>query len=531
MATLTINGTPTALTVAVVGAQGPAGPSVSPGTAGQFYVTNAGATAPAWASISGDITASASTVGQLTVAAIQGVVISGTPSTGQVLTATGGTAAHWAAASGITALTGDVTASGTGSVAATVARINGATVPAAGSLTTGNTLGVTGASALGYSALNLAGGAGYVTGVLPAANQASQTMGGDMVGTTAAAYVSTLSGNSSATAPVTLLGTYIGVSGSGTYGTLGAIRSFDSGSGFNILGSYTPSASYVALSTGGATLYVGGDYNQAHSFGTVFIEATNIIGLYSTQGNYMLYANENSTLLSIGGAGSGAPIVITWGTSPTITSGASATSLTVGTNKASASLILQQDAGITAWTLSGGNALAMQAPSTATSISINQAATSTANGATMTIAAQTSSVGGGTGGQLALQSGGGAAQAGALLLQVGSQTILGIGLGSSGGLWMPAGAAAVSSGATSLTAAQYLRALIQVTGSLTNNATVVFPNQIGFWIVDISGVTLNAHTLAFTSGSTTTTAISTITAAGDLVFISCYGGNTIVMTY
>src|SRR5271166_2050532 len=60
---------------------------------------------------------------------------------------------------GITALTGDVTASGSGSVAATVARINGATVPAAGALTTGNTLGVTGGSALGYSALNLGGGA------------------------------------------------------------------------------------------------------------------------------------------------------------------------------------------------------------------------------------------------------------------------------------------------------------------------------------------------------------------------------------
>jgi len=48
--------------------------------------------------------------------------------------------------------------------------INGATVPAGGALTTGNVLQVAGAAALSYGAVNLAGGANYVTGVLPAAN-------------------------------------------------------------------------------------------------------------------------------------------------------------------------------------------------------------------------------------------------------------------------------------------------------------------------------------------------------------------------
>src|SRR5277367_1097613 len=72
---------------------------------------------------------------------------------------------------GITQLTGDVLAGpGSGALPATVARINGATVPAAGSLVTGNSLHVTGVSALGYSALNLAGGSGWVTGLLPVAN-------------------------------------------------------------------------------------------------------------------------------------------------------------------------------------------------------------------------------------------------------------------------------------------------------------------------------------------------------------------------
>jgi hypothetical protein len=73
--------------------------------------------------------------------------------------------------SGITTLTGDVTAGpGSGSQAATVARVNGATVPAAGSLTTGNAAYVSGVSALTYSALNLAGGSGWITGTLPLGN-------------------------------------------------------------------------------------------------------------------------------------------------------------------------------------------------------------------------------------------------------------------------------------------------------------------------------------------------------------------------
>lgn len=51
----------------------------------------------------------------------------------------------------------------------TVAKINGATVPAAGALTTGNVLQVSGAGALSYGAVNLGGGANYVSGTLPVA--------------------------------------------------------------------------------------------------------------------------------------------------------------------------------------------------------------------------------------------------------------------------------------------------------------------------------------------------------------------------
>lgn len=54
-----------------------------------------------------------------------------------------------------------------------ITRLNGATVPASGSLTTGNVLQVSGSNALSYGAINLAGGSNYVTGALPWSNIAT----------------------------------------------------------------------------------------------------------------------------------------------------------------------------------------------------------------------------------------------------------------------------------------------------------------------------------------------------------------------
>lgn len=52
--------------------------------------------------------------------------------------------------------------------------VNGTTVTAGGALTTGNVLTATGVAAAGWSAVNLAGGSGYVSGILPAANSMQQ---------------------------------------------------------------------------------------------------------------------------------------------------------------------------------------------------------------------------------------------------------------------------------------------------------------------------------------------------------------------
>lgn len=164
--------------------------------------------------LAGDVT------GTTAASVISGLAVSKLAPSGtntQVLTTVGGVAT-WAAASGgyvaptgtgyphitggaqdaaAVALTwtGDATGTGTGSsFALTVVKVNGASMPAAGALTTGNAAYVSGASALTYSALNLAGGAGWVTGVLPAGNQASQTMAGDVTGTTAASVVAKVNG-------------------------------------------------------------------------------------------------------------------------------------------------------------------------------------------------------------------------------------------------------------------------------------------------------------------------------------------------
>lgn len=100
----------------VIGIQGNSVSAVTP-TAGQFLIENISATGSAWTSLSGDVVNSVSTAGKITVS-----------------------------------------------------KINGASVPTSGSLSTGNVLQVSGSSALTYGAINLAGGSNYVTGSLPGSN-------------------------------------------------------------------------------------------------------------------------------------------------------------------------------------------------------------------------------------------------------------------------------------------------------------------------------------------------------------------------
>ncbi|MCZ2224551.1 MAG: hypothetical protein LC122_13080 [Chitinophagales bacterium] len=100
-------------------------------------------------------------------------------------------------AKGIIQLSGDIAGTAT---SVSVTKINGSSVPVGGALTTGNLLQVSGASALSYGPLDLAGGVNYVTGTLPATNLPDATnlakgiiqLSGDLSGTAASPTVSDL---------------------------------------------------------------------------------------------------------------------------------------------------------------------------------------------------------------------------------------------------------------------------------------------------------------------------------------------------
>jgi hypothetical protein len=134
--------------------------SITPGAANTVLTTNGAGSATAWAFIvNANVDAAAAVaVTKLAPGATNTVLI--TDGTGAIVWSTG-------VPGGSVILAGDVTGPNSSNV---VGRINGATVPISGALVTGNGLYVTGASALTYSALNLGGGAGYVSGFLPLTN-------------------------------------------------------------------------------------------------------------------------------------------------------------------------------------------------------------------------------------------------------------------------------------------------------------------------------------------------------------------------
>jgi len=191
-----------------------------------------------------------------TVAAIQGnTVTAGALTIGKFLIAT--STSNWAA----TALSGDATGSAVTAGKITVVNINGASVPASGSLTTGNVLQVNGASSLTYAPVNLAGGANFVTGVLPIGNQASQTLAGDVTGTTAASIVSAISG----TSPIVI----------------------------------TPATFQWTIATSNPTIKQADQTGASTNGQNLTIQAQNATGTTSTGGNVVLTAGTGTTAAGV----------------------------------------------------------------------------------------------------------------------------------------------------------------------------------------------------------------------------------------
>lgn len=330
------------------------------GTSAQVLLNNSTPT-PTWTSITGDITLS--NAGVVAVTSIQSnTVTSGALTKGQFFVAS--STSNWAA----TTLSGDITESATTAGQLTVVSINSATVPAAGSLTTGNGLYVTGASALSYSALNLAGGANYVTGTLPVGNLPS--LAGDVTGTITANTVISLTGGSGV----------VNIAATGNIITWATATT-------------APGIAQTDKTTNGGT------------GAALTIQAQNETGTTSTGGALNLTSGTGTTA-------AGNVVIKTGGTARLTIAPASA----AFADSATALTITPVSSGTTTVT----------AAATVTAFTINQSdlTTNSGTGAALTVQAQNETGTTSTGGTLSLTSGTGTTAAGPVLIKTGGTTRL-----------------------------------------------------------------------------------------------------------
>ncbi len=222
------------------------------------------------------------------VEAIQGIAVAaGAPSVGQVLTATSSSTAAWSSATPVVTLNGNVTGA---SDSNTVVKIHDATVPAAGALTTGNVLQVSGASALSYGPVNLAGGSNYVTGILPAGNIPNEA--GDVTGDIAANRVTSISGTTGIpTGTVTMTsGVHLDFAGGSLSDASGGLKW--TGTGFSLVPSTNQALLAGSISASSSGLWIGSNtsaptVNNAAvlmASGVTTIRGDTSIGLTSSSG-------------------------------------------------------------------------------------------------------------------------------------------------------------------------------------------------------------------------------------------------------
>lgn len=131
-----------------------------------------------------------------------------------------------------------------------------------------------------------------------------------------------------------------------------------------------------------------------------------------------------------------------------------------------------------------------------------------------------------TGGNLNLSGGAGktVTTSGLVQLQVNGTTSLAVG---PNGLGLGVSAVTINAtGNTTFTQAQFQNPLISVnTITLTGAVTLIFPNVIGVWLVDVSKITLGGFTVAFKCGTSAASTSLTPTTSAQLIMVSCPGSN------
>lgn len=393
------------------------------GTAGQFALTNAGATDRVWSTITGDVGASTVTPGLLTVN-----------------------------------------------------KVHGATVPAAGSLTTGNGLYVSASSALSYSALNLAGGGGWVTGMLPLTNQAAPTSTGLAHITSGSWDGAAYSLQASDLPTISLSGD---VSCSGNHGSLSSCN----------VGSISGS-SPIAITPNNLQWVAGAS--------PLLSQAAAVSG----SGTNMVFAPQVSTTSGNNGF---LELDISAPSSGTVEAGYMVKR--AGTVMATLQPQVSTPANGAVYLGTAANA------PTSTNWALNSTGSVGAlNGST----ASTMGVAGT-----------------AYFEAVGNilEVIKPIGGVTSGipYVWANTTSLSLSGGGTvSLTNAQLATPAIQFTGSLPNDTTVAIGGHAGFFALDFSGVTLNAHNIIITNGVGTFTA-TTLLGTKTLLFVNCFSTSTLTV--
>jgi hypothetical protein len=264
-------------------------------SAKQIMIVNHAGTQWKPASISGDISASSSTDGKLTVNSIQGITITGAPIDGYLLTATSTSAATWQVApSGLFAAGGDLAGSATNQTVESIQGIAISGTPSAGqALLAGSSSAAAWANITTISGVTISGTAsnGKVLGATSSSaatwiTNSSFTAGGDLTGTSSSQQVQSLTGSGGViTSPNT---TSFQLSGAADNGGGAGVLSF----GAAHTNAYTIStAASIFLGSGGAALQIVPPSSTSQA-----LQVSNA-GLFSCTG-YNFYVNTTSATAS-----------------------------------------------------------------------------------------------------------------------------------------------------------------------------------------------------------------------------------------